>query len=44
MNINKIRSALKSIKEERAHTEEYLLNTAANKKELDKELNAVFNR
>jgi len=44
MDINKIQSALQSLKEERAHIEEYLQNAAARKKELDKELNATFNR
>ena len=44
MNINKIQSALQSLKEERAHIEEYLQNAAAKKKELDKEHNASFNR
>jgi hypothetical protein len=44
MDINKIQSALQSLKEERAHVEEYLQNAAAKKKELDKELNASFNR
>ena len=44
MDINKIQSALQSLKEERAHIEEYLQNAAAKKKkELDKELNAPFN-
>lgn len=40
MDINKIQSALQSLKEERAHIEEYLQNAAAKKKELDKGLNA----
>jgi len=39
MDINKIQSALRSLKEERAHIEEYLQNAAVRKKELDKELN-----
>jgi hypothetical protein len=43
MDINKIQSALQSLKEERAHIEDYLQNAAAKKKELDKELNAFFN-
>ena len=43
-DINKIQSALQSLREERAHIEEYLQNTAAKKKELDKELSASFNR
>ena len=38
MDINKIQSALHSLKEERAHIEDYLQNAAAKKKELDKEL------
>jgi hypothetical protein len=37
-------SILQSLKEERAHIEEYLQNAAAKKKELDKELNASFSR
>lgn len=44
MDINKIKSALQSLKEERAHIEAYLQNAAAKKKELDKELNSSFNR
>ena len=44
MDINKIQSALRSLKEERAHTEEYLQNAAARKKELDNELITTFNR
>lgn len=40
MDINKIQSALQSLKEERAHIDEYLQHAAARKKELDKELNA----
>jgi len=44
MDINKIQSALQSLKEERAHIEEYLQNAAAKKKELDKERNASFNK
>jgi hypothetical protein len=40
----KIQSALQSLKEERAHIEEYLQNAAAKKKELDKEMNASLNR
>lgn len=43
MDINKIQSALQSLKEERAHIEEYLQNAAVRKKELDKELNVFFN-
>ena len=43
MDINKIQSALQSLKEERAHIEEYLQNAAVGKKELDKELNVFFN-
>ena len=38
MNITKIQSALQSLKEERAHIEEYLQNAAEKKKELDKEI------
>ena len=44
MDINKIQSALQSLKEERAHIEEYIQNAAVKKKELDKEQNASFNR
>lgn len=44
MDINKIQSALQSLKEERVHIEDYLQNAAAKKKELDKERNASFNR
>ena len=44
MDINKIQSALQSLKEERAHIEDYLQNAAARKKELDKERNASFGR
>ena len=40
MDINKIQSALQSLKEERAHIEEYIQYAAAKKKELDKERNA----
>ena len=43
IDINKIQSALQSLKEERAHIDEYLQNAAAKKKELDKELNVSFN-
>ena len=43
MDINKIQSALQSLKEERAQIEEYLQNATAKKKELDKEQNASFN-
>lgn len=43
IDINKIQSALQSLKEERAHIEVYIQNAAAKKKELDKELNASFN-
>jgi len=39
MDINKILSALQSLKEERAHIEEYLLNAAVKKKELEKNRN-----
>ena len=44
MDINKIQSALQSLKEERAHIEEYLQNAVVRKKELDKELNVSLNR
>ena len=44
MDINKIQSALQSLKEERAHIEEYIQNAAAKKKELDREQNTSFNR
>ncbi len=43
MGINKIQSALQSLKEECAHIEEYLQNAAA-KKELDKVQKVTFNR
>lgn len=43
IDINKIQSALQSLKEERAHIDEYLQNSAAKKKELDNELNVSFN-
>ena len=43
MDINKIQSALQSLKEERTHLEEYLQNAAAKKKELEKELKSSFN-
>ena len=43
MDINKIQSALQSLKEERAHIEDYLQNAAAKKKELEKELKSSFN-
>ncbi|OPZ47710.1 MAG: hypothetical protein BWY95_01309 [Bacteroidetes bacterium ADurb.BinA104] len=39
MDINKIQLALQSLKEERAHMEEYLQNAASKKKELDDDLN-----
>jgi len=42
MDINKIQSALHSLKEEREYIDEYIQNVAAKKKELDKELNASF--
>lgn len=38
MDMNKIQSALQSLKEECAHIEEYIQNAAAKKKELDEEL------
>jgi len=44
MDITQIQSALQSLKEERAHIEEYLQNAAAKKKELDKELNSTFSK
>ena len=44
MDINKIQSALQSLKEERTHIEEYIQNAAAKKKEQDKELNAIFSK
>ena len=44
MDTNKIQSALQSLKEERAHIEEYLQNAAIRKKELDKESNVSFCR
>ena len=43
MDINKIQSALQSLKEERAHIEEYLQDAAAKKKDIDKELKVTFN-
>ena len=39
MDINKIQSALQSLKEERVHIEEYLQNAAVKKKELEKNRN-----
>ena len=42
MDINKIQSALQSLKEEREHIDEYLQNAAAKKQELDKEQNSPF--
>ena len=42
VDINKIQSALQSLKEERAHIEEYLQNAAEKEKELDKEI-SCFN-
>ena len=42
MDLDIIRLVLRSLKEERAHIEEYLQNAAKKKKELDKELNAPF--
>ena len=44
MDIDKIQSALQSLKDEQKHIEDYLQNVAAKKKELDKELNASFSR
>ena len=43
MDKTKIQSALQSLKEERAHIDEYLQNAAAKKKELDEGLNTSFN-
>ena len=43
IDITKTQSAMQSLKEERAHIEEYLQNAAAKKKELDEELSASFN-
>ena len=37
MDINKIQSTLQSLREERAHIEEYIQNATFKKKELDKE-------
>ncbi len=42
LDINKIQSALQSLKEERAHIEEYIQIAAEKKKKLDKERNAAF--
>ena len=42
MDINKIQSALQSLKEERVHIEEYLQDAALKKKELDEELKFTF--
>jgi hypothetical protein len=42
MDINKIQLALQSLKEERAHIEEYIQNAAERKKELDKGLEVTF--
>ena len=39
-----VQSALQSLKEKRAHIADYLQNAAARKKELDKELNAAYNK
>ena len=44
IDINKIQSALQSLKEERAQIEEYIQNAAVRKKKLDEELNASFSR
>jgi hypothetical protein len=43
MDLDKICLVLQSLRKERAHTEDYLQNAAAKKKELDKERNASFN-
>ena len=42
MDINKIQSALQSLKEERKNIEEYIKNAIIKKKELDKELKVSF--
>lgn len=42
MDLDKIRLVLQSLKEERAHIEEYLQNAAAKKKELGKGLKVTF--
>lgn len=42
MDVSKIQSALQSLKEERAHIEEYLQNAAAKKKELDSKLKSPY--
>ena len=44
MDINKIQSAQQSLKEERAHIEEYIQNAAVRKKEFDKEQKAFFEK
>ncbi len=44
MDINKIQSALQSLKEEREHIEEYIKNAAVRKKKLDEEFNASFKK
>ncbi len=42
MDINKIQSALQSLKEEQVHIEKSLQNAAAKKKELDEGLKVTF--
>ena len=42
MDINKMQSALQSLKEGRAHIEECIQNASAKKKELEKELNVFL--
>lgn len=44
MDINKIQSALQSLKEEREHIKEYIKNAAVRKKKLDEEFNASFKK
>lgn len=43
-DITQIQSALQSLKNERAHIEEYLQHAAAKKEELEKEMNVSFNK
>ncbi len=42
LNLDKLCLVLQSLRKERAHTEDYLQNAVAKKKELDKEQNASF--
>jgi len=44
MVLNKIQSALQSLKEEHAHIEEYIQKAAAKKKELDEGLKTPFDK